>query len=606
MCFSYSSMLTNCSPGLIDCESVCQYHKLHTNFLAKLSLMITERAMSIWLKLLFLATGVAILASFVWLFFHNQAQTEYTIHYDLWRSFARLAGDGSFKQYLFHFVHTYAITSLIWYLDVVFADGSLKLFHGVVSMVLIAAFAAFYVASIRFFRVTEVNKANAVVVTVIAMALWFSPSNSVGYTYPVVDILSSSLLLSLLLATLIVNSAADPGRSVVSKRIHWFGYLVVAIVGFFSLEPFLSIPLFLSLDAMFRRRFREALLHLLIAAVLVGLYFGLRDQPFLRASHGAYDRNLLAFLHNFLVFLSMHFLMLFKAFGLDPLMSTYIAITVSVLELMTLGVFALTHYRQKDSVADLSPRFALALATLGIVTITLAVWLRFSIQLQLNPIDRYTPYSVFFSMGTFLIASRTIVIPSGIALRFASIGVYVVTIGYLLAEASAFWLVSYNPAAYFAEARMEMAVYATDPGTEEGLGPSTHDEGLTLRSNLHSFLHSHGLSVFASPGFQAIGKPLPSQETSGKLHCKLLKEDAVLESRPQVRLIAARIDGAIADGAFVAADERGIIVAFGFSMKTHPADRTVQTLLPRTDDRQITIHYVKTAGSELVAAVPCQ
>lgn len=80
----------------------------------------------------------------------------------------------------------------------------------------------------------------------------------------------------------------------------------------------------------------------------------------------------------------------------------------------------------------------------------------------------------------------------------------------------------------------------------------------------------------------------------------------MLGPRPQYSRITAKIDGAVTDGIFAAADERGIIVAFGFATKHHPAQRTVQTLLPQTDNRLITIHYVETVRSDLVAAVPCR
>lgn len=143
-----------------------------------------------------------------------------------------------------------------------------------VNVVLIAAFSALTVASLRFFRVAAVHKSDAVVVVIIVMALWLSPSNSVGLTRPLVDILSSSLLLSLLLTTLLITSANDLGTIRVTERNHWFGYLVVAGVGFFALETFLVVPLFLSLDAVLRRRSREALLHLAHCCCACGAVHG--------------------------------------------------------------------------------------------------------------------------------------------------------------------------------------------------------------------------------------------------------------------------------------------------------------------------------------------
>lgn len=180
-------------------------------------------------------------------------------------------------------------------------------------------------------------------------------------------------------------------------------------------------------------------------------------------------------------------------------------------------MFALAHYGRGDSVADPSPLFALLMSAVGIVSIALAIWLRFSTEILAGAVDRYTPYSILFSMGTFLIASRSLMMPVGAALRFSSLLVVVVIIGYLLADAWASWFRSYNPAVGFFQNRVEMAVYATDPGTEEGLGPSEPDEGRFYRSNLHSFLKSRGLSVFGSSGYQALGQHLPSRETSGEL-----------------------------------------------------------------------------------------
>jgi hypothetical protein len=63
---------------------------------------------------------------------HNQGQSEYLIYYDFWRNYNALAGNGTFQSYLFHNVHTYAVPSLIWYLDVTLASGSLKVLHTIV------------------------------------------------------------------------------------------------------------------------------------------------------------------------------------------------------------------------------------------------------------------------------------------------------------------------------------------------------------------------------------------------------------------------------------------------------------------------------------------
>lgn len=72
-------------------------------------------------------TTAAILIGLVWLLLHNQSQTEYLIYFDFWRNYNVLAGNGSFDEYLFHDVHTYAVASLTWYFDAWLAGGSLKL-----------------------------------------------------------------------------------------------------------------------------------------------------------------------------------------------------------------------------------------------------------------------------------------------------------------------------------------------------------------------------------------------------------------------------------------------------------------------------------------------
>jgi hypothetical protein len=551
-----------------------------------------------------LLTTAAILIGFVWLLLHNQSQTEYLIYFDFWRNYNVLAGNGSFDEYLFHDVHTYAVASLAWYFDAWLAGGSLKLLHAIVLGATAAIFVCLAILALRLFRPATVPTAYAFVTAAGAMALWLSPSNSVGLTYPVLDIIASSLLLSLSLAAIIAPDSGGVQMRGATRRLREIGYLCVAVVGFFSFETFVAAPLFLALDAVLRRNYRDFLLHVLTVSVLLALYFALRERPVLSPSSPAFHWDYLAFAHNFAMFLSMHVLMLLHALKVEPGTAANFAMMASAVQLIALALFAGSHY-SGSARFDPSPRFAISFAVVGIISIALATWLRNSSGITTDPVPRYTPYAMLLSMGVFFLSARALVTPSGRLLRGASFLAILALSSYLLADIFAFSLRSYNPADTFAQSRLEMPVYASSPGSEILLGPSEPDGGLAFRSNLHSFLSTRELSVFGSAGYLGLGHPLPPTATAANARCSLLGQQAAPGQRPQYTLATFRTEGVSGNGIFLAADAVGTIVGFGFAAKLHPAETTVQALLPKPDEASARFYYAQVRGANLVTAVPC-
>ncbi|MGB8719930.1 MAG: hypothetical protein WCD46_11525 [Desulfobacterales bacterium] len=437
------------------------------------------------------------------------------------------------------------------------------------------------------------------------MTLWLSPSNSVGLTYPVLDIIASALLLALALAAIVAPDSGGVQTQGTTRRLREIGYLCIAVVGFFSFETFVAAPLFLALDAVLRRNYRDFLLHALAVAVLLALYFALRERPVLSPSSPAFHWDYLAFVHNFLMFLSMHVLMLLHALKIESVTAANFAIIVSSIQLTALTLFAGSHY-SGSSRSDTSPRFAISFAVVGIISIALATWLRNSSSITTDPVPRYTPYAMLFSMGVFFLSARALAMPSGRLLRGTSFLAILAVSSYLLADIFAFSLRSYNPAHTFALSRLEMPVYASSPGSEILLGPSEPDGGLAFRSNLHSFLRTRELSVFGSAGYLGLGHPVPPAETATSAGCSLLEQQAAPGQRPQYTLATFRTEGVSGNGVLLAADAAGTIIGFGFAAKLHPAEKTVQALLPKPDAASVRFYYAEVRGAKLVMAVPCR
>lgn len=546
----------------------------------------------------------AILAAFVWLLLHNQSQTEYLTFFDFWRNYNVLAGHGGLDEYLFHDVHTYAVASLVWYLDMWLAGGSLKLLHAIVLGLNAAIALCLAFLGRRLFAVAKVSGAYVLAIVAAALGLWLSPSNSYGLAYPVMDIIASALLLFVCLTAIMVGSSTSVQADAGAQRQRWIGYLCIAVLGFFSLEPFIAVPLFLLVDSALRKRYTEVVGHLLIVAVVLAFYFTLRERPVLQESSPALQWDWLVLAYNVLVFLSMHVLMVLRAVNVSPGLAAGVAVVASTIQLAALILFAVSHYTSAAR-QDLSPRFALSLAALGILAIILAVWLRNSTAIAAEPVPRYTPYAILFTMGVFFLSLRAILTAGGRMQWTVSFLAVLVTAAYLVTDAWAFLWRSYNPAEVFAQSRLEMPLYAVSPGDEAGLGPSEPDGGLAFRSNLHTFLKTRGLTVFGCPGYLGLGAKLPPLQTSAGARCSLLQRRGAPDQRPGYQLDTFRIEGMPDNGVFLVTDAGGVITAFGFAAKRHPADRTAQSLLPMSDDPRAQVYYAQVRGTDLVSALPC-
>jgi hypothetical protein len=295
-----------------------------------------------------------------------------------------------------------------------------------------------------------------------------------------------------------------------------------------------------------------------------------------------------------------------REFEIKPGIAVNLSIMASTIQLTALTFFAGSHYSAKSR-ADLSPRFALLLAIVGIVTIALATWLRYSNEIVTFPVTRYTPYSILFSMGVLFLSVRALMTASGYVLRGAAFLAVLTTSSYLMADTFAFWLRSYNPAGEYANIRMEMAVYADSPGSEIPLRPDGYKRFKALRAKHHSFLKDNALSVFGSAGYLALGHSLPPANATDNVFCKLMWEWSARNERPEYTMASFRTNDTSQNGVFLAADPHGTIVGFGFAARIHPAQKNIVSLLPKTTKTApLVYYYARTRGAHLVSAVPCR
>lgn len=449
----------------------------------------------IFLIFLFLFVTVAFVSNFI-LLLHNQAQSEYFILFDFWRKFNLLASAGPVKGYIFHHMHTFVIPSAAWYADIVFANGTLKLFHAIVLALLLVGFGGLLWLTKQMFRqATAHHAAYAWITAIAAAAIFLSPSSANWASSPLPDLIASLLLAAIALTALSLTAAQNQPRQALAHRVYISIYPAVTLIAFLTLETYAVIPLVLAIDAALRGKYAEAKPHILIVAVLVGLYGAL--SLYFDAGGNAIQaveisRNLSAFLHNFLLLLASHQLFLLGWLKLP--WAAQIAIGLSVAQLLFSMVFVFLHYRRTTG-DERAVLFAFFLIAMGAISIALATWLRFSQTPVFSPVYRYTPYSALFSIGVFFIAVYTLIKSYAPLMRYAAaLVIFPVALG-LVIETGIFWMGAYNPAADVSAKRTEMAVYALSPGDERGLGPAAPDDGRPYRGRLHDFLKEHELSV---------------------------------------------------------------------------------------------------------------
>lgn len=558
--------------------------------------------MKIFVSYALIPIALLCLVSFGLLEMHNLSQTEYLIFYDFWDNYTALK-DGSIYPFFFHNnVHTYAVASAIWYLDVLFANGSLKLVHAYVIVATLSSIYCLFILTRRIHRISGATFGYSAFIGVMAAAMWLSPSNASCFAYPLVDIVASTLLLLLSLAVIVVTRGATEKRT--HKWASHLGYLGIVCLGFLTLETFLVVPLVLAVNSMVRSLKKESVSHISLAVFLFLIYLVCIRQPLAATASDTRDIGTAA--HNFLFLLSSHYELLFSALGMSPRTSAGMGQWISALQLAYLLILAWRRFT-KPVRTNPSVLFPFLLAALGIVSIGLATWLRYGTEPLYEAVPRYTPYSVMFSVAILLLASAAPHRDKFHVLSIVGIVIVAANLCYLGAEWGAMWRYSHNAAKGYIEGRLEMAVYALSPGNEVHLGPAEPDNGLHSRSDLHGFLKERELSVFSSDGYRSLGKLLSSAEAISDNVCVQRDETysrGVGVDNLGYRLIA--FDGIKDDGYFLVADTHGRIVNFSFSARLTPMDSHVFALLPENSVSESSVFFAHVHEGKLTDILRCR
>lgn len=542
------------------------------------------------------------LALFAWLHLHNQSQTEYLIFFDFWRNFAALKEGNDLYPFFYHGMHTYAVASAIWYLDVVLVSGTLKFVHGYVLALTLAALTCLALLTRRLYHRDSAGGGHVVFAVLLIAAMWFSPSNADSFAYPLVDILGATLLL-LIGLTVALRAGEEIGGQARAMNVHvaGLGYVGIVSLGFLTLETFLVVPLAFAFEALVRGRKRDSFFHLALVAFWFALYVGLLRGPQVPPQVASLDVTAIA--HNALVLLSSHYGVLLQALGFEQQTGGRISLCLSLLGLVAFVVLAWRHY---GGSTRWNPWFRLPmlLAVLGLAVIVLAVGLRSGATFIYEPVPRYTPYTLMFSFAVLLLGID--VIKRGSAPLYLGLGSAIVALNlaYVLGEAAAMGLLAHNGGARYSNARLEMPVYATSPGYERNLGPVEPDEGLAWRGGLHPFLKGQGLSVFASPGYRSLGEVLPLPGEAEASTCRRVADaDA---SRAGVAYRHIRFEGVDGDGFFFVVDEQGRIAHFSFAAQVTPMDRAVTALFPEPFAAAPVIYFARVTKGRPTAVIACK
>lgn len=541
------------------------------------------------------------LVLFGWLQLHNQSQTEYLIFFDFWRNWAALKEGVDLYPFFYHNVHTYAVPSAVWYTDVLLANGTLKFVHGYVLVLTLAALICAAVIVQRLYRDKGTGVGYAAFAVLLTACMWLSPSNADSFAYPLVDILAATLLL-LVGLTVIVRARIEAAQQAGAKggRVATLAYIGVVSLAFLTLQTFLVVPSALALEALVRGRRRDFLLHAGLVVFWLALYLLFMRDPHVPPQPEGL--NLAAIAHNFLVFLSSHFVILFQALGIELQLGARIGQVLSVLQLVALVIFSWGHY---VSASRYDPwfRFPMLLAVLGMTAIFLAVLLRSGSVLMYDPVPRYTPYTLMFSVAVLLLAIDAIRRRVDVAAVGLGVVIAAASSAYVLAEAGALLLLSHNGGRRYVEARLEMPVYAIDLGRERGLGPVEPDEGLAWRANVHPFLKDRALAVFASEGYRALGMQL---DTSAGLLAPSCREIQTLDtSRGGGGYRRMTFEGVAGDGYFVVLDDEGRVASFSFVARATPLDRVVSAQFAERFAEDGAIYFIRAHGEQASEPIRC-
>jgi hypothetical protein len=557
------------------------------------------RRISYAFGLLLAATGMV---TFGWLQAHAQSQTTYLIYYDFWRDFAALKSN-TIYPFIFHGVHTYAVASLMWYLDVLLSYGNLYLINLYVKA---ATLAIFYCLIVVMRRSASGNNATAswtILSLLCAAALWLSPSNGDSFAYPVVEVNVATLLLLLCLAA-ITSSKIGFLEQKVGHVKYLVTYAILVVIGFLTSEMFLVVPMVIAIDALMNRSWKYLTLQLglIIGCAVLYLWPIYTDARFIAFfTQTAGEKHTGAIAHNFLVLLSSHYGLLFRAWGINPHISGITSMWCSVIQLVAFGLLTWqTYWLKTRSQVLLLP---IILAAYGCISIALATLLGEPTVPIDDPVSRYTALSIFFSVAVLLQASIYLRLNIRSAVGLVGAAVIIANLSYIALGLGAVFLRGQTLSPGFIMARLEMAVFAFSPGSERGLGPAEPDDGRRWRSDAHEFLREHAWSVFSSDGYRAVGNSLsPAVVTRDGDCARLGQSDSPREGADYLFVSFKGVDS---DGVFLVTDRSMHIVGFSFAAQLSPFTRQAFALLPGRMEDGNKIYFARMKDGLPVRAASC-
>jgi hypothetical protein len=542
---------------------------------------------------------------FAWLQLHNQSQTEHLIIADFWFNYKAFKAGNDWYPYVYNNVHIYPITSIIWYLDVILAYGSLKFLH---LYILILNLIAMYVIGIIIKRMySDFNLPNHYIIFAWAVffSLWFSPPNSESFIYPLVDIIAINLLLLTGLVTIVVANIEFKNSNGICDWFAIFFYTTLVTIGVLTLEMFLIVPLTLGIEKIIRRDKKQAAFHFMIVILWVTLYLLLMRDPTIPKEK--LSRNILVWIHNFLVVLSTHYVMLLKGIGINNSVAGIIGQITSLLQIIAIIIFGQFYKNEVHTHTWL--RFMLFITILGIISISLAVGLRHSYIAMYQPVSRYTLYTTMFSMAVFILSIPVIQHYSNNLARIIAISIVLLNTSYVITAAIAASFYSYHAIPRFANGRLEMSIYALDKGNDRNLGPPTLDKGIKWRSDLHDFIKQRKLSVFNSPEYLfvekkvVLSKILPTNQSN---QCKYLSSALPSTNDRSKQYKIAYFSGIDADGFFFTVDLQQRINYFSFVAQPNPLDDVVYGIFPQQLLDTRNIYFAQVIHNQLSKLTLCK
>ncbi len=528
---------------------------------------------------------------FIQLLLHNQTYTEYLLVLDSWRFFNKVYSDADLLNYFFHNVHTFAVPSFILYLDVLFSNGSLQFQHYFVSVVTLAIFVGFLIVSSKQDGLFADKWLSACILSLFMLSMWLSPSNARAYTYPLLDTISSVSLLSIVLAAITYLKLAASAGSGASRSVYLLLLVLISYVGFLTLETFVVTLFALACDAFIRKNHSLGSLLSIVALSCLLLYAAFHNHP-LADSSVSHEIDLTASIVNFMILLSSQVHFLVSGLGWGKQMAISISIAFSLVSMVFI-VAVLSYLAVRIRKIDFWFVLPLLLILFSTFSLTSAVWLRFSDAAIDSAIPRYTPYAVMYAMGVTMISYWFMARTNNRFFRLASLLVFGL---YLIAtslDAWAMYFRDHNMGRFFIDARLEMPVYAQNPGDEIDLGPVAPNKGLQYRNKLHSFLETNELSVFSSLPYLKLNTQISSVQEPSNKACVAISHKRVVRKLNQYSLVEFRLADPHGRGVFLVLDEDTNLLGFSFPSRTTPFSQYVTGVFRLDRKDKSTIHYLR-------------